>query len=183
MAVPPLHPEYKIGDKVEDFSLINTVDNKTVNLSDYSNEKAVVIIFASFSCPYSKIYEPRILNLVHTFDEQDVAFIFINSHVSAPEDQITAMAQWAKEKVNSYPYLTDPRKKVATLFAATKTPEVFVLKNMKGNFILQYRGAIDDNPQDAKEVTTEYLKEAIIAVINDKALKVSEKRAIGCIIR
>ncbi len=40
------------------------------------------------------------------------------------------------------------------MFGATKTPETFVLQNNgAGAFVLKYRGAIDDNPQVAREVT------------------------------
>jgi len=59
------HPQkdgYKIGDVVEYFSLKN-VDNKNVGLKDYNNAKGVVVIFTCNHCPYSKMYENRIIAL------------------------------------------------------------------------------------------------------------------------
>lgn len=170
---------YKIGDKVETFSLINLLDRKTVHLSDFAAKKAIVLIFTSHSCPYSKIYEERILSLIDSYENQDISFIFISSKQDNPKELI----QHARERGYSSPILSDSRNSVARKFSATRTPESFVLKNMKGNMVLQYRGAIDDSPQDAKDVRMFYLKEAIEAVMSDETIRVMEKRPTGCVLK
>lgn len=176
-------PSYTIGDKVTDFSLKDVVNHKTVSLSDYQHQKVLIIIFTTPSCPYSKIYEERILELVHIFKNDPVSFLLINPQSSDPEDQPSYMAKMVRDKQYPCPFLIDPEKKVSRMFSATKSPEAFVLKNLNGNFILQYRGAIDDNPQLATDVSTTYLRDAIQAVVTDGAIKINEKRAIGCIIK
>lgn len=170
---------YKVGDKVETFSLVNLLDRKTVHLSDFASKKAIVLIFTSHSCPYSKIYEERLLSLIEDFKNQDISFIFISSKLDNHKEVI----QHAIERGYNSPILSDSRNMVARKFSATRTPETFVLKNMKGNMVLQYRGAIDDSPQDPKDVRMYYLKDAIEAVLTDGAMRIMEKRPTGCVLK
>ncbi len=172
--------------KIENFTLVNAVDRGSVSLGDYKNEKAVVIIFTSNYCPFAKLYEDRIMNLITQHQGKGVQFLLVNSNTSLDhlDDSIEEMARRAKEKNYSVPYLADKEQKVATLLKATKNPEAFVLQNTGGgNFILKYRGAIDDNPQVAQEVTANYLRDAIGAAVNRKNLPYAEKRPVGCAIQ
>jgi peroxiredoxin len=180
-----LQGPYKIGDKINNFSLVNAIDNMEVSLSDYSKDKVLVLVFTSNECPYSKLYENRLLQNVKEFNEKNVKFIFINSNNprSNPEDRQQAMAKKASEKGFTFPYLIDSRQELCNLFGATKTPEIFVLKNINGNFILKYKGAIDDNPQMETDVNYNYLKDVLNALVNDSALKQQETRATGCMIK
>jgi len=92
------------------------------------------------------------------------------------------MAEAAKERDYQSPYLSDANQSVSDKFGATKTPEVFVLKNQGGNFVLKYKGAIDDNPQVANDVTSSYLKDALESILSNQPVKITEKRATGCMI-
>jgi hypothetical protein len=92
------------------------------------------------------------------------------------------MAEAAKERDYTSPYLSDPTQSVCDKFGATKTPEVFVLKNQGGNLIVKYKGAIDDNPQVANDVTSSYLKDALESVLSNQPVKITEKKATGCMI-
>jgi peroxiredoxin len=92
------------------------------------------------------------------------------------------MATHAKQNNFPFPYLVDAGGITSKQFGASKTPESFVLKNIKGSFVLYYKGAIDDNPQTANDVSTFYLKDAINSLLSNSPLKVSEKRASGCMI-
>jgi peroxiredoxin len=176
---------YKVGDKINDFSLINAIDNNKVSLSDYSKSKALVLVFTSNECPYARLYENRLLQLDKEFNEKNVKFIFINSNnpQSSPEDDKNGMVKKAIEKGYTFPYLMDKKQEVSNLFGATKTPEVFVLKSINGNLILKYKGAIDDNPQMETDVNHYYLKEVLTALVNDASPKNQETRATGCVIK
>jgi hypothetical protein len=50
-------------------------------------------------------------------------------------------------------------------------------------FTLKYRGAIDDNPQMPNDVSANYLKEALMAVLNKQNLSVVDRRPTGCMIK
>ncbi|MGW8316173.1 MAG: redoxin domain-containing protein, partial [Bacteroidales bacterium] len=62
MAVLMLHAEVKPGDDAIAFSLKN-VDGSTVSLSDYSDQKGVILVFTCNPCPFAKAYEQRIIQL------------------------------------------------------------------------------------------------------------------------
>jgi peroxiredoxin len=175
---------YKVGDKVDDFTLQNVKDKLNVSLNALSSKKAIVIVFTSHNCPYSKIYEQRAKNFIQEYEAKGVAFLLINPNnpSSNPEESIEEMATAAKEREYRSPYLSDGKQSVCDKFGATKTPEVFVLKNQGGSFFVKYKGAIDDNPQVATDVSSSYLREALDAVLSNQPVKISEKRATGCMI-
>jgi peroxiredoxin len=176
---------YKIGDKIDDFSLSNAVNNNKVSLSDFAKSKAIVLVFTSNDCPYAKLYENRLGEINKAFEEKNVKILLINPNnpKASLEDSPDAMAKKAADKAYPFPYLIDSRQSVSNLFGATKTPEVFVLKNINGNFILKYKGAIDDNPQTETDVNHAYLKDVLISIVNDASAAVQETRATGCVIK
>jgi peroxiredoxin len=89
----------------------------------------------------------------------------------------------AKAKGFTFPYLMDKGQKIYPQYGATKTPHVYVLqKTTKGNKV-KYIGAIDDNYEDAKAVTETYVEDAVDALLNNKEIKTTETRAIGCTIK
>ncbi len=175
---------YKVGDKVDDFTLLNVKDNSNITLSGLANNKAIVIVFTSHNCPYTKIYEQRAKSFIQEYTQKGVSFLLINPNNPAtnPEESTEEMAEAAKERNYTSPYLSDPTQTVCDKFGATKTPEVFVLKNQGGSLVVKYKGAIDDNPQVANDVTANYLKEALEAVLSNQPVKITEKRATGCMI-
>jgi len=188
LAISPLllvaQSGYKVGDKIEDFSLVNVQNKSDVSLYSMSGKKAVVIVFASHNCPYTKIYEQRSNDFVKEYEQKGVGFIMINPNNPTvnPEDSFDEMMKASKERGYITPYLVDANQTVCDKFGASKTPEVFVLKSNGGSFILKYRGAIDDNPQTAKEVNANYLRDALNAVLNGQPVKISEKKPTGCVI-
>lgn len=175
---------YKMGSKVDNFTLKNAVDNKEITLHNYLNKKAVVLIFTTNECPYSLLYEDRIMDLYNEFKDKDVKFILINpnSELEA-EESVAAMVRRVNHKKYIFPYAADPDQKVANMFGAHKTPEAFVLESKNGSFILRYRGAIDDNPQTAEKVTVHYLKDAIASVTCNNTVKVTNTKPTGCMLK
>jgi peroxiredoxin len=181
----PQRPQAGEG-RIENFSLVNALNNKTVSLSDFAGERAVVVVFTSNYCPYARLYEDRIIALAEEYAGRGVQFLLVNSNTSLDniDDSVEEMARHAKEKGYRFPYLADKEHRVAGMLGATKTPEAFVLQNNGGgSFVLKYRGAIDDNPQVAQEVTVNYLHDAIAATLNRRNLSVAEKRPTGCMIK
>lgn len=177
-----LHAQTK---KVEDFSLPDAVSGKQVSLADFQNRKAVVVLFTSNFCPYSKLYEERFSSLVKAYAGQDVAFIMINPNdpAESKDDSMEAMKAKAQSWGLTIPYLADKDQQVATLFGASKTPEVFVLSNKPSRFTVAYSGALDDNPQVAQDVSQNYLKQAIDAVLQNKIVNTPHKRPVGCMVK
>ena len=168
-----------------DFSLKDAGTGKNVSLKDFKNEKTVVVVFTNDLCPYSKLYENRLLSLSKTYSARGAKFILINPSVGVLEsgETMASMAEKSKNWGGNIPYLADETKSISRRFGATKTPEVFVLHNVNGEFVVKYKGAIDDNPQVEKFVNDYYLKNAIEALLGGQNVKTVDKRATGCLIK
>lgn len=168
---------YKVGDKVADFTL-QGANNQSVTLSELANAKTVVLVFTNNQCPYAKLYENRLVTLASNYSAKGTQFIFINPGAGDAGETLQDMAS---RKYS--PYLADVGQKVSMQFGATKTPEVFVLHNTGEEFILKYKGAIDDNPQMESGVKNFYLRNVLDEVLANHPVSTSDKRATGCLIK
>lgn len=175
---------YKIGDIVPDFSLKN-IDNTMVSLSQYKQAKGFIVIFTCNHCPYSKLYEDRIIALDKEFASKGFPVIAINPNddVSYPDDSFENMKVRAKEKGFTFPYLRDETQEVAKHFGATRTPHVFLLQKVNNQLKLVYIGAIDDNSQEAEKVSEKYVENAIKSIVSGAEVKPETTKAIGCSIK
>jgi peroxiredoxin len=172
---------YQIGEQVEDFNLKN-VDGQTVALKNYKNAKGYLVIFTCNHCPYAKMYEDRIIALHKTFEAKGYPVVAINPNdpTIQPDDSFEKMQERAKEKNYQFAYLFDETQDVAKKFGATKTPHVFLLD---ANKKVQYIGAIDDNAQDASQVSKKYVEDAITALEKGETIATNATKAVGCSIK
>ncbi len=100
-----------------------------------------------------------------------------------PEDSFDLMKTRAKEKGFTFPYLIDEGQKIYPQYGATKTPHVFVLQKENGKNIVKYIGAIDNNYENANDVTEKYVEAAVDALLKNEPIKQTETVAIGCTIK
>ena len=175
---------YKVGDKAMDFNLKN-IDGKMVSPADYPDAKGFVVIFTCNHCPYAKAYQDRIIEIDKKYKPKGYPVIAINSNDASivPEDSYDNMKIRAHEKGFTFPYLYDADQKVANVYGAARTPHVFLLEKEKGNLIVKYIGAIDNNYEDASAVTEHYLSDAIDALLQGKEPATTFTKAIGCTIK
>ena len=175
------NPPYEVGDSVADFKLKN-VDGKMVSLTDYKDQKGAIVIFDCNTCPYSKIYNGRIIELNDKYASKGFPVITINPNDPeiSPGDSFKEMASQAKKKGYEFPYLQDETQQVARSFGATNTPHVFVLEKDGQNFKVAYIGTIDNNSRDGSAATKKYVEEAVDALLGDKAIPTTRTKAIGC---
>lgn len=175
---------YKIGDKATDFSLLN-VDGKMVSLSDYEEAKGFIVMFTCNHCPYSIAYEDRKIELDNRFAQLGFPVIAINPNDSIvqPQDSYSKMKIRAEEKNFPYPYLLDADQSVFKAYGATRTPHVFVLNKEKGELIVRYIGAIDDNHEDADATKQNYVEMAVESLLQGKNPEPDFTKAIGCTIK
>ncbi len=168
---------------VNDIGLTDVTTKKVINLSDFRNKKAIVVIFMCNGCPYSKYYKERIISLTKQYTS--AGFILINSSPDkfAKEESMENMAEFVKNNGIDVPYLADKGQEALQAFNAKKCPEAFVLKPSGGNFLIQYQGAIDDNPQVEKDVKSFYLSDAIKSVLSGESPSNLYVRPNGCMIK
>lgn len=179
-----VNAQYKVGDVATDFSLKN-IDSKYVSLKDYKNAKGYIVIFTCNHCPYAKAYEERIIALDKKYKDLGYPVIAINPNDPdvQPQDGFTEMQVRAKEKGFTFPYLLDEGQKIYPKYGATKTPHVFLLQKEKDKNIVKYIGAIDNNYEDANDVSERYVEDAVDALLANKPIKVTSTVAIGCTIK
>jgi len=176
---------YKPGDKVKDFNLKN-IDGNMVSLKSLKDAKGAIIVFTCNHCPFSKMYEDRIIALDAQFKSKGYPVVAINPNdvKAEPDDSFENMVVRAKEKGFTFPYLVDDTQAIATTFGATNTPHVFVLeKDKKGNFYVRYVGAIDDSAKDASKATAKYVEDAVNSLLGGKKVEKNQAKAIGCTIK
>ena len=106
-----------------------------------------------------------------------------NDATVQPEDGFEEMKQRAIEKGFTFPYLVDEGQKIYPQYGATKTPHVFLLNKEKGRNIVKYIGAIDNNYEDASDVSEFYLQDAVNSLLQGEKIKTEKTVAIGCTIK
>jgi|LFRM01.1.fsa_nt_gb peroxiredoxin len=171
-----------VGSVAPDFSLKN-IDGSTISLSDYSDEKGVMVIFSCNPCPYVIAYEDRIIDLHNKYASQGIPLVLINPNDTEkqPVDSMGEMRVRAEEKNYPFPYLKDSDQSVYKAYGASRTPEIFLLKNSgDGNFKVFYTGTVDDNYKDASEVKVAYASNAMEALLQGETSDPASTVAIGC---
>lgn len=171
------------AQRLENFELNDILSDQSFKLNAYGDKKAVVLIFTSNSCPFSKLYEDRIISLYNHFSK-DFQFALINPHIgSSEEESETAIRGRANEKQINFPYLIDPGLTVTRAVKATKLPEAIVITSGPTGYNIAYQGAIDNNPQAPGSVSHKYLENALNQILKRSSPSPASTRAVGCNIR
>ncbi|MEO1417085.1 MAG: thioredoxin family protein [Bacteroidota bacterium] len=175
---------YNVGDVAADFSLKN-IDDKMMSLSDMEDAKGFVVVFTCNHCPYSKLYEDRIVAIDKKYKAKGFPVIAINPNdpETYPEDSFDNMKKRAKNKGFTFPYLWDETQDIARTYGAERTPHVYLLNKVDGKLKVAYIGAIDDNARNQDDVEDRFLENAIDALLSGKKIDEPYTRAIGCTIK
>ncbi|MBS4028576.1 MAG: thioredoxin family protein [Ignavibacteriales bacterium] len=171
-------PELKIGEAVPSFSLKN-YDGKEFSLDKTRKEKEnkfTVLMFISTECPVSNAYNERMAKLYDKYSKKNVTIFGINAN---KEETIADIEEHSKEHKFLFPVLKDNGNKIADLYGALVTPEVYVL-DKEGKLL--YHGRIDDK-RKVEEVTSKDLENALDALLAGKEIAVKETTAKGCTIK
>lgn len=175
---------YALGSVVDEKLSFKDLDGTTHTMKDYLG-KVVFIHFHSIKCPYMKPAEPKIIQMVKDYAKKDVVFLGINANQAElgkqPEESAagTAYAELKKHAVKkgvNFPIIPDHGATIADKFAALTTPHCFVL-DKKG--VIQYIGALDDDPKDLKEKPVNYVSKAIDGLLAGEKLGTQETKPYG----
>lgn len=132
--------------------------------SNNIKQQNIVFVFMKKSCPYSKLYEQRINDLIQNHPQ--VLFIIIGDFTFPTQANVIQYH--------------DKQKKIQYTFAATKIPSVFYYSKKQNKHTLHYRGAIDDNPQLATDTRHNYLQDALEKTLQNIELEFTETQPPGC---
>lgn len=164
------------GPQIPDFSLA-THRGVQWSLTDVADSKLVVVAFLGTECPLARLYGPRLSALSEQYVDQGVAFVGINAN---SQDSMTEITAYVARHGIAFPMLKDVGNRVADLFAAERTPEVFLLDEERN---IRYRGRIDDQylvGLSRDKVQRRDLSIAIDEILAGKAVSTARTEPIGC---
>ena len=172
---------YHVGDFATDFELKN-IDGQMISMNNYPDAKGFIIAFTCNTCPFSILYEQRIIALSNKYSLKGYPLIAINPNDPdlQPGDSFENMQRRAHDKNYPFPYLKDETQEVARTYGATNTPHIFILKKTDGKYEVMYTGTIDNNPKDPDSVSKHFVDDAMSEILSGKAVSEPETKAIGC---
>jgi len=170
--------KFDVGDSAPAFEGLIGIDDQQHSLKDYADAKAVVVAFICNHCPVAQAYEDRLIALHEDYAGKGVQLVAINVN-NLEDDKLPAMKERAEEKGFLFPYLYDPTQKAGRDYGAAVTPHIFLLDGQRH---LAYIGAVDDN-QDEANVTKQYLRDAVDAVLAGNSPETTDVEPLGCSIK
>lgn len=176
----PARAQLAIGDAMPmgDVKMKN-VSGRDVTLAANAGKQGTLVVFTCNACPWAQKWQTRVAEIGNSALKAGLGVVAINANdpsVNA-EDGYKQMQQRAKDLGFKFPYVVDATSDVARAFGATRTPEAFVF-DAGGKLV--YHGTVDDNANDAAAVKEAWLKDAVNAVSEGKAVSVAETKAMGC---
>jgi peroxiredoxin len=166
-----------LGNKVGNFTLTEPRDQGRVSLADFTDKKAVVVIFTGTECPINNLFLPRLAELHRQYAPQGVQFLAVNSNL---QDTAARVAAHARKQEIPFPVLKDEGNVVADQFGAQRTPEVFLLD---GQGHVRYQGRVSDQygiGYKRSKATREDLAVALDEVLAGTTVTQPHVPAAGC---
>jgi thiol-disulfide isomerase/thioredoxin len=163
---------YRVGSKVNDFTATHAQTGASASLSGVAGSKATVLIFWNQNCPYVVEMVDRVDAFAKDYASKGVSVVAVDAGVNNTKDSVMAHA-----KDRAFPVMINEDSKVAAQFAASRTPEVFILD---GDMNVVYHGAFDSGKENTPGSREHYAKVAVDEVLGGKAVSVKETRAFGC---
>lgn len=172
-------PKAAVGQPAPAISLPDTT-GATQTLEQYKG-KIVVLEWFNADCPFVVKHHKRFKTMKETFARykgKDVVWLAICSSAEGKQGAGVERNKRARDEYGmEYPILLDANGAVGRTYGATNTPHMYVI-DAKG--VLQYAGAIDDDRSPDKQGATNYVAQAVDALLEGKAVPTANTRAYGC---
>jgi len=167
-----------IGSEAPYFELPAT-DGKTYSLTDFSDDKFLVVFFTCNHCPYVIGSDEVTRTTALKFIPMGVRFVGINANSdnTYEEDSFPNMVKRMKEQKFPWLYLHDREQKIAMAYGALRTPHFYVFDS---NRRLVYTGRGVDYPRDTSRATVNDLDRALEELTSGKPVSVPLTNPIGC---
>jgi hypothetical protein len=168
-----------IGDKVANSSSLRDLHGNRRPLHDFKGHSALVLTFLGAECPISSLYLPGLIELEKKYRPRQVQFLAVYPN---EQEDLDRVAGHAYDHDVPFPVLKDFGQKLADRLGVRRVPTVVVLD---GDFVLRYRGRIDDRYGAASrrpKATRTDLALAIDEVLAGKKVSVAETEADGCLL-
>jgi peroxiredoxin len=169
-----------LGTPVPAFTLPDPVTGRTVSSRDFDASKGLLVAFICNHCPYVKHILEGFAEFAREYGPRGLAVVAISANDPAdyPEDAPARMAQVARERRFTFPYLFDETQSVAKAYEAMCTPDFFLFDRDRR---LAYRGQFDSSrPRNQVPVTGSDLRAASDAVLAARAVSDKQTPSVGC---
>src|ERR1043165_233084 len=139
--------------------LRNATSGRDMVYSIATEKNGLLVIFSCNTCPFVIKNEGTIAKTVEYAKSKGVGVVIINSNEAkrSGDDSYEAMQAYAKKQGYAVPYLVDENSKLADMYGANHTPEIYLFNGSK---TLVYRGAMNDNPGSPSEAKVMYINSA-----------------------
>ena len=173
----------ELGTQAPDFSLPDVSSGKTVSLKNFSDKKALLVMFICNHCPYVQHMKEELTRLGKDYANRDIGIVAISSNdvKSYPDDAPAELKKMATSLGFTFPFCYDEMQQAAKVYTAACTPDFFLFNERRQ---LLYRGQLDDSrPGSGKPVTGRDLRAAIEAVLTGRPVGRDQKPSMGCNIK
>ena len=112
-----------MGDIATDFTLKNAINGKSFSLADVKDAKGYIVVFTCNECPFSKMYEDRLISLHNKYASKGYPVVAINpnSDANSAREGLDAMKKRAEEKAFPFVYLVDEGQEIYPQYGAVRT--------------------------------------------------------------
>jgi len=172
-----------LGTEAPDFTLVDAVSGQKVSLSDFSDKKALLVVFLSNHCPYVKHIQEGLARFSADYEDSDLGIVGIcsNDVESYPDDSPERMKEVAESVGYRFPFLFDEDQSVAAAYRAMCTPDFFLFDADRK---LVYRGRFDESrPNSEIPVTGADLRAAVDAALAGQEPLEEQMPSMGCSIK
>jgi peroxiredoxin len=170
-------PSAAVGKPAPDFTLKDET-GKTHSLAQYKG-RTVVLEWTNPDCPFvRRHYAADTMQKVYAgLDPKQVVWLTVEStSTNTPERSVA----FKKAEGFTWPLLQDKDGKVGRAYGARTTPHMYVI-DAQG--VLRYAGAIDDDPRGNKPTSTNYVRQAVQAVLSGGTPNPSSTTPYGCSVK
>jgi peroxiredoxin len=158
-------------------------------LADFDTSPALLVAFICNHCPFVLHILDAFTKMAAEYQPKGLATVAISSNdiVAHPEDAPAKMAELARERGFTFPYLYDENQEAARQFGAVCTPDFFLYHRQRK---LYYRGQFDatrpqtphtaGRPGAGAAPTGSDMRAAIDALLARKPASANQKPSVGC---
>jgi hypothetical protein len=159
-----------------------TTNGDITSLRSFGKSNGFLVVFSCNTCPFVLQWENRYNEIYAFCATNDIGMVLINSNEAKRDgdDSFQKMKEKAEKSGYKMPYAMDSDHVLADAFGARTTPHIFLFDK---DYKLAYKGAIDDNGENPKDVTKHYLMDAMAAMVNGKTIEPNTTKSIGCSIK
>ena len=162
----------EIGVPVRDFTLTAIGGNEISLRNLVCKKKGAVIVFWSGACSHCTRYDEYLNTFKQRHPQLDMAAI-----ASRRGETLSQLESIARKRKLTFPILYDGNGEVARGWSVQQTPRAFLIDD---NYLLRYRGAIDNYKYPRDIDYTAYLELAITELLSGKPLSRTEVASFGC---